>query len=699
MCFFNKHKVYLLKKNLQLFFKKSAKCLHLIIALFNDRNNSLKFQPGKLTMGNQNKDENQRIIEISLAGSKYKFKAEDNVKNPKQVQMLILEELKEAQKNIPKSSISSNSMPALIIAGLSLSKKYIEAKKKLKNIVDSALIRLSEIEDKTDQTIEKIVYKDKKEPVIRTIKANFENTQSLKKDLKEEASEENKEQNNIDEKQIEKKIPEIFPSQKQAEPIFIRKEQKPDVVKSKNIYTSKPDTNFLIPPSREQEDIDTQFLKDQARKLEKKLEDFSIRGEVKEIAPGPVITTFEYKPAPGIKISKIVNLENDIALALSALSVRIVAPIPGKNVIGIEVPNKKREIVRIREIIESEIFDSFKNGLPLCLGKDIDGNPFISDLTRMPHLLIAGATGTGKSVCLNAMITSLLYKCSPEDVKLLMIDPKRIELSLYNDIPHLITPVVTDMKKATNALNWAVKEMEQRYDLLAMEKVRNIDQYNAISEEKLPYIVIIIDELADLMMVSSRDVETALARLAQMARASGIHLILATQRPSVDVLTGVIKANFPTRISFQVSSKTDSRTILDSNGAEALLGNGDMIFLPPGTSKIRRLHGAYISEKEVTDVIDFLKTQMEPEYIEDVTEGFETENESYSEEDYDPLYDRAVQFVTSTRQASISAVQRHLRIGFNRAARIIEYMERDNIVGPAQGSKPREIIAGSFDNI
>jgi S-DNA-T family DNA segregation ATPase FtsK/SpoIIIE len=297
------------------------------------------------------------------------------------------------------------------------------------------------------------------------------------------------------------------------------------------------------------------------------------------------------------------------------------------------------------------------------------------------------------------MITSLLYKCSPEDVKLLMIDPKRIELSLYNDIPHLITPVVTDMKKATNALNWAVKEMEQRYDLLAMEKVRNIDQYNAVSEEKLPYIVIIIDELADLMMVSSRDVETALARLAQMARASGIHLILATQRPSVDVLTGVIKANFPTRISFQVSSKTDSRTILDTNGAEALLGNGDMIFLPPGTSKIKRLHGAYISEKEVTDVIDFLKSQMEPEYIDDVTEAFETENESYSDEDYDPLYDKAVQFVTSTRQASISAVQRHLRIGFNRAARIIEYMEKDNIVGPAQGSKPREVIAGNFDGI
>lgn len=646
-----------------------------------------------------NNTENDRIIEISLSGAKYKFKAEEKVKNPKQVEEMILRELHDAFKNIPKASVSSNSMPALILSGLSISKKYIEARKKYKNIINSAAEKLDSMEKAIDSAIEKTIYKDKKDPVIRTQNKSENNYR-----MPEIQKEENKRPIEIKESAIEnqslkepslegKKIPEKTPVKSEKEP------PKPDVVTSKKTYAAKPETVFLIPPSRETEDIDTRFLKEQARKLEKKLEDFSIRGEVKEIAPGPVITTFEYKPAPGIKISKIVNLENDIALALSALSVRIVAPIPGKNVIGIEVPNKKREIVRIREIIESEIFENFKYGLPLCLGKDIDGNPFVSDLSKMPHLLIAGATGTGKSVCLNSMITSLLYKCSPEEVKLLMIDPKRIELSLYNDIPHLITPVVTDMKKATNALNWAVKEMEQRYDLLAMEKVRNIDQYNAVSEEKLPYIVIIIDELADLMMVSSRDVETALARLAQMARASGIHLILATQRPSVDVLTGVIKANFPTRISFQVSSKTDSRTILDTNGAEALLGNGDMIFLPPGTSKIKRLHGAYISEKEVTDVIDFLKSQMEPEYIDDVTEAFETENESYSDEDYDPLYDKAVQFVTSTRQASISAVQRHLRIGFNRAARIIEYMEKDSIVGPAQGSKPREVIAGSFDGI
>jgi S-DNA-T family DNA segregation ATPase FtsK/SpoIIIE len=641
-----------------------------------------------------NNTENHRIIEISLSGAKYKFKAEEKVKNPKQVEEMILNELNDAFKNISKASVSSNSMPALILSGLSISQKYIEARKKYKNIINSMTEKLDSMEKNLDSAIEKTIYKDKKDLVIRTANKP-ENNYQIPEIQKEETKDLIQKEATIENKTSNKPSLEEKKSPEKADV----KKHKPDVVTSKRIYSAKPQINFLIPPSRQTEDIDTLFLKEQAKKLEKKLEDFSIKGEVKEIAPGPVITTFEYKPAPGIKISKIVNLENDIALALSALSVRIVAPIPGKNVIGIEVPNKKREIVRIREIIESEIFENFKYGLPLCLGKDIDGNAFVSDLSKMPHLLIAGATGTGKSVCLNSMITSLLYKCSPEDVKLLMIDPKRIELSLYNDIPHLITPVVTDMKKATNALNWAVKEMEQRYDLLAMEKVRNIDQYNAVSEEKLPYIVIIIDELADLMMVSSRDVETALARLAQMARASGIHLILATQRPSVDVLTGVIKANFPTRISFQVSSKTDSRTILDTNGAEALLGNGDMIFLPPGTSKIKRLHGAYISEKEVTDVIDFLKSQMEPEYIDDVTEAFETENESYSDEDYDPLYDKAVQFVTSTRQASISAVQRHLRIGFNRAARIIEYMEKDNIVGPAQGSKPREVIAGNFDGI
>ena len=431
--------------------------------------------------------------------------------------------------------------------------------------------------------------------------------------------------------------------------------------------------------------------------LEAKLADFGIRGEVVHIAPGPVITIFEYRPAPGIKISKIVNLSDDLALALSALSIRIVAPIPGRDVIGIEIPNVDRDIVPLRDIIDSTAFRENGSALTLSLGKDIEGLPVVAAMDKMPHLLIAGATGTGKSVGLNAMITSLLYKSTPDEVKLMMIDPKRIELSFYNGIPHLISPVVTDMKKATNALFWAVKEMERRYELLAEEQVRNITGYNQKMAETgkndaLPYIVIIIDELADLMMVASRDVEVALARLAQMARAAGIHLILATQRPSVDVLTGVIKANFPTRISFQVSSKIDSRTIIDSPGAEALLGNGDMLYVPPGTSKLSRIHGAYVSESELEKLIDFLKAQGEPAYDEGVTSAPPAESESGGEETTDDRYDEAVDFVLRNRQASISSVQRHLRIGYNRAARIIEAMERDGLIGPADGARPREIL-------
>jgi len=347
------------------------------------------------------------------------------------------------------------------------------------------------------------------------------------------------------------------------------------------------------------------------------------------------------------------------------------------------------------------------------MGKDIVGSPVIADLQTMPHLLIAGATGTGKSVALNTMICSLLYKATPEDVKFIMIDPKRIELSAYNDIPHMITPVVTDMKKATNALFWAVKEMERRYQLLSENRVRNIEQYNrkiqkspsepasedAPLPEKLPYIVIIIDELADLMMVSSRDVEVALTRLAQMARAAGIHLILATQRPSVDVLTGVIKANFPTRLSFQVSSKTDSRTIIDTNGAETLLGNGDMLFLPPGTAKLQRIHGAYISEEELTDIVEFLKTQKSPDYNEAVLENQSSEKNGSEEKDYDERYDEAVALVAKTGQASISMVQRHLRVGYNRAARIIELMEEEGVVGPSDGVKPREVLVRNYEGM
>jgi S-DNA-T family DNA segregation ATPase FtsK/SpoIIIE len=409
-----------------------------------------------------------------------------------------------------------------------------------------------------------------------------------------------------------------------------------------------------------------------------------------------------------VKINKIVNLTDDLALAMRATSIRIVAPIPGKAVIGIEVPNADRQVVKFKEIIASSAFEKSKSKLTLCLGKDIVGTPVVAELDRMPHLLIAGATGTGKSVALNAMICSLLYKSKPGEVKIIMVDPKRIELSSYDGIPHLITPVVTNPKKATNALFWAVREMEHRYELLSEMAARNIKQYNnkvAKSQkaadkegpEQLPYIVIVIDELADLMMLASRDVEVALTRLAQMARAAGIHLILATQRPSVDVLTGIIKANFPTRLTFQVSSRTDSRTIIDTVGAENLLGSGDMLFLPPGTAKLQRIHGAYISESELSKITAFLRGQEKPEYDAEVTEITAVQPAESEDDDYDERYDDAVALVTKNGQASISMVQRHLRIGYNRAARIIEKMEKEGVVGPSDGAKPREVLVTSYD--
>lgn len=470
-----------------------------------------------------------------------------------------------------------------------------------------------------------------------------------------------------------------------------------------------PPSDFLEDAHEGQRPADIKNLQMQSRLLEKKLEDFSVQGSVESVIPGPVITTFEYKPASGVKINKIVNLSDDLSLALRATSIRIVAPIPGKAVIGIEISNSEREMVLFKEVVTSEAFENSKSKITLCLGKDIVGNAVVAELNKMPHLLIAGATGTGKSVALNTMICSFLYKANPDEVKMIMIDPKRIELSMYSGIPHLITPVVTDVKKATNALFWAVKEMENRYKLLAEMKTRNIDQYNKKVEkgifpkesdkiyEKFPYLVIIIDELADLMMVASRDVEMALMRLAQMARAAGIHLILATQRPSVDVLTGVIKANFPTRLTFQVSSKTDSRTIIDSNGAENLLGNGDMLFLPPGTAKLSRIHGAYISEEEIIEITKFLKDQMPPEYNKEVIAVSEEKNQDKKKKDYDERYDDAVALVTKTRQASISMLQRHLRIGYNRSARIVEMMEKEGIVGPSDGARPREVLVRGYD--
>ncbi|MBU3951247.1 MAG: DNA translocase FtsK 4TM domain-containing protein [Proteobacteria bacterium] len=480
-----------------------------------------------------------------------------------------------------------------------------------------------------------------------------------------------------------------------------------------------PKLSFLDEKPKIHRQIDTQVLQEKARILEEKLKDFNVAGEVVEILPGPVITTFEYRPAPGIKLSKIVGLSDDLALALSAISIRIVAPIPGRDVVGIEIPNEERELVNLREMISSKAFVQSKSLLTLGLGKDLLGQPVATQMDKMPHLLIAGATGTGKSVGLNSMIISLLYKATPDEVKLIMIDPKRIELSVYNDIPHLISPVVTDMKKATNALFWAVREMERRYELLEESGLRNLDQYNEMVREEmkkwslmaddanklppppepLPFIVVIVDELGDLMMVASKDVEYALTRLAQMARAAGIHIILATQRPSADVLTGTIKANFPTRISFQVSSKIDARIIIDQGGAESLLGNGDMLFCPPGTGKLMRIQGAYISEKEIAKITGFLKEQRKPDYDESVTMGdADEETKEFDDADYDAKYDEAVALVTQSRQASISYVQRRMRIGYNRAARLIEMMEHEGIVGPQIGAKQREVLVRNFDD-
>ena len=461
------------------------------------------------------------------------------------------------------------------------------------------------------------------------------------------------------------------------------------------------------PPEGKSAEIQRESLEMNARRVERKLADFGVEGEVIEILPGPVITMYEYKPAPGVKISKVAGLSDDLALALRASSIRIVAPIPGKAAIGIEIPNNQREMVVLKEILSSTAYKDSKYELPIALGKDIVGAPVVTDLTKMPHLLVAGATGAGKSVSINTMINSLLFKVSPDLVRFLLIDPKRIELSVYHDIPHLLHPVVTQPKEATKALRWAVEEMERRYMLLSDKGVRNINTYNRkiFKEQKtdsgddvdgnrktLPYIILVIDELADLMMASSREVEEAITRLAQMARSAGIHLIIATQRPSVDVLTGIIKANFPARISFQVSSRVDSRTILDSIGAETLLGEGDMLFMPPGVGRIMRIHGAYVSEEETKRVADFIRNQQKPDYdttiLSDIAQDESSENE---EIELDEKYDQAVEVVLQTGQASISMIQRKLRVGYNRAARMIEAMEKEGIVGPSDGVRAREV--------
>jgi DNA segregation ATPase FtsK/SpoIIIE, S-DNA-T family len=431
-------------------------------------------------------------------------------------------------------------------------------------------------------------------------------------------------------------------------------------------------------------------LAKQAAILAGKLHDFGVDGGVVQVLPGPVVTMYEFEPASGIKVSRIMNLADDLALGMKALSVRILAPVPGKSVVGIEVPNPHRQPVYLRQIVASPAFQGATSKLVLALGKDILGTPTVTDLAQIPHLLIAGATGSGKSVGLNSMICSILLNATPEEVKFIMIDPKMLELSVYDGIPHLIAPVVTHPKKAAAALHWAVEEMERRYRLLVEHGVRGIEGYNQTHpDSRLPYLVVVIDELADLMLVARRDVEDALTRLAQMARAAGIHLLVATQRPSVDVLTGIIKANFPARLSFQVSSRTDSRTILDAIGAERLLGKGDMLFLPPGTSRLVRIHGAYVSETEIKRVVDHLRRQQAPVYDESIVTS--KADDSAEPEAFDEKYDEAVALVARLGQASASLMQRHLRIGYNRAARLIEVMEREGVVGSADGSRPRDV--------
>jgi S-DNA-T family DNA segregation ATPase FtsK/SpoIIIE len=485
-----------------------------------------------------------------------------------------------------------------------------------------------------------------------------------------------------------------------------------------------PSIEIFGRPPEGRHTYDRESLIMNSRILEKKLMDFGVGGRVVTVHPGPVVTMYEFEPASGVKVNRITGLSDDLALALRALSVRIIAPLPAKSVVGIEVANAQREVVYLREVLESDALRADASKLTFALGKDIFGNPAHADLAKMPHLLVAGATGTGKSVFLNSLLCSLLYRATADDLKLLLIDPKLLELSIYEGIPHLIADVVTNPKRAAAALNGIVHKMEERYQMMAALGVRSIAQYNERVEKaaaegvqtfrlkakpgeeegeeiefrRLPYILVVIDELADLMVVSARDVEEALQRLAQMARAAGIHLVLATQRPSVDVLTGVIKANFPARVSFQVSSRTDSRTILDQNGADNLLGQGDLLFLPPGTSKLQRMHGAYVSEAEVADLVAFLREQGAPEFDEDLLRLPEdAESGESSGEEVDEMYDRALAIVAESRNASISYIQRRLKVGYNRAARMIEYMENEGVVGPQVGTKSREVFISAIE--
>ena len=566
-------------------------------------------------------------------------------------------------------------------------------------------------ESKKERRLREKIEREKAASDVEQLQININGQEVTKTKLFDVEKELQKGRKNNKEKDKYKQAPEFI-----VDPLFKKQEEKKEektkeVLQLEHTITVEDD-NYEFPPfTLLSEGISKgikggkKALTNTASKLQKTLYSFGVSAKVENVSVGPAITRYELKPAEGVRVSKIANLADDIALNLAAKTIRIEAPIPGKQAVGIEVPNEESEIVHIRDILENDAFKNHKSKLAFALGKDVSGDAIVTDIAKMPHVMIAGATGSGKSVCINTLISSIIYKAKPSEAKLVMIDPKIVELSVYNGIPHLLIPVVTDPKKAAGALAWAVQEMENRYTMFASKGVRDLKGYNELVESddnigKLPHIVIIIDELADLMMVAKNDVEDAICRLAQKARAAGMHLVIATQRPSVDVITGLIKANIPSRIAFAVSSQVDSRTILDQVGAEKLLGKGDMLFFPTGAPKPVRIQGAFISDKEVEKLVDFVKANGETTYREDITEYIEKANSTDKEiddraledDDTDPLLEEAINTVIDTGQASTSFIQRRFKVGYARAGRIIDQMEERGIISGYQGSKPREVL-------
>lgn len=589
------------------------------------------------------------------------------------------------------------------------------------NPIEEIRVRLAEREERKLAEEKERIKEERKKPTVMKVEENEDKKETRREKRLREKEEQRRAALELDDQITINLNDDGKSSKKKASEGYIeenlfKKEQEQKQEKVKEVLQLEhaltvEDEHYEFPPVQLLSEGEKKSVKggkkavtDTAAKLQKTLYSFGVSAKVENVSVGPAITRYELKPAEGVRVSKIANLADDIALNLAAETIRIEAPIPGKQAVGIEIPNKENEIVHLRDIIDCSKFIEHKSKLAFALGKDVAGEEVVTDIAKMPHVLIAGATGSGKSVCINTLIASIIYKAKPSEVKLVMVDPKVVELSVYNGIPHLLIPVVTDPKKAAGALAWAVQEMENRYSLFASKNVRDIKGYNEEldkegSTEKLPQIVIIIDELADLMMVSSKEVEDSICRLAQKARAAGMHLVIATQRPSVDVITGIIKANIPSRISFAVSSQVDSRTILDMAGAEKLLGKGDMLFYPAGAAKPTRVQGAFISDKEVEKVVDFVKANGEATYNDDILEQIEKANstdkeieEQENDDDTDPLLMEAIEVVVETGQASTSFIQRRFKVGYARAGRIIDKMEERGIISGFQGSKPREVL-------